>query len=44
MADDPTATLANLVDQIPLARFGIAADLAVALFQALAAVEVALAE
>jgi len=38
VADDPTATLANLVDQVPLARFGIAADLTVVLAQALTAI------
>ena len=38
VADDPSATLANLVDQIPLARFGLAADLTIVLFQALAAI------
>lgn len=38
VVDDSTATLANLVDQIPLARLGIAADLTVVLFQALAAI------
>ena len=37
VADDPTATLANLVDQVPLARLGIAADLTIVLTQALAA-------
>ena len=37
VADDPTVTLANLVDQVSLARFGIAADLTVVLTQALAA-------
>ena len=37
MAEDPTATLANLVDQVSLARFGIAADLTIILTQALAA-------
>lgn len=35
---DPAATLANLVDQSALARVGIAADLSIVLFQALAAV------
>jgi hypothetical protein len=38
VADDPTATLANLVDQVSLARLGIAADLTVVLAQALAAI------
>lgn len=38
VVDDPAATLANLVDQQSLARVGIAADLSIVLFQALAAV------
>ena len=38
VVDDPAATLANLVEQASLARFGIAADLSVVLLQALAAV------
>ena len=38
VADDATATLANLVDRASLARLGIAADLTVVLAQALAAV------
>lgn len=38
VVDDPAATLANLVDQTSLARVGIAADLSIVLFQALAAV------
>jgi len=38
VTDDPAATLANLVDRVPLARLGIAADLTVVLTQALAAV------
>lgn len=38
VADDPTATLANLVDQVSLARFGIAADVTIVLTQALAAI------
>lgn len=38
VADDATATLANLVDRVPLARLGIAADLTIVLTQALAAV------
>jgi hypothetical protein len=38
VADDATAILANLVDPVPLARFGIAADLTVVLAQALAAI------
>ena len=38
VAGDPTATLANLFDQVPLARFGIAADLTIVLTQALAAI------
>jgi len=38
VADDPTATLANLVDQVSLARLGIAADMTVVLAQALAAI------
>ena len=37
VTDDSGATLANLVDQASLARVGIAADLSVVLFQALAA-------
>lgn len=37
VADDAGATLANLVDQAPLARLGIAADMTVVLTQALAA-------
>jgi hypothetical protein len=37
VADDPAATLANLVDHAPLARLGIAADMTVVLTQALAA-------
>ena len=37
VADDATATLANLVDRVPLARLGIAADLTIVLAQALAA-------
>jgi hypothetical protein len=37
VADDPSATLANLVDQASLARLGIAADLTLVLTQALAA-------
>jgi len=37
VADDSAATLANLVDQASLARLGIAADLSIVLFQALAA-------
>lgn len=37
VADDATATLANLIDQVPLARAGIAADLTVVLTQSLAA-------
>ena len=37
VADDSGATLANLVDQTSLARIGIAADMSVVLFQALAA-------
>ena len=36
VADDAAATLANLVDQASLARMGIAADLSIVLFQALA--------
>lgn len=36
VADDSAATLANLVDQASLARVGIAADLSIVLFQALA--------
>ena len=38
VAEDPTATLANLIDQVTLARFGIAADLTIVLTQALAAI------
>ena len=38
IADDPAATLSNLVDRVGLARVGIAADLTVVLAQALAAV------
>lgn len=38
VSGDPTATLANLVDQASLARFGIAADLTIVLTQALAAI------
>jgi hypothetical protein len=38
VVDDPAATLANLVDQTSLARVGIAADLSIVLFQALAAI------
>lgn len=37
VADDSAATLANLFDQAALARVGIAADLSIVLFQALAA-------
>lgn len=37
VADESGATLANLVDQTSLARIGIAADMSVVLFQALAA-------
>jgi hypothetical protein len=37
VADDPAATLANLVDQASLARLGIAADMTVVVTQALAA-------
>lgn len=37
VADDAAATLANLVDQASLARVGIAVDLSIVLFQALAA-------
>lgn len=37
VSDDSAATLANLVDHSTLARIGIAADLSVVLFQALAA-------
>ena len=37
VADDPSATFANLVDQASLARLGIAADLTLILTQALAA-------
>ena len=36
--DDPAATLANLREQESLARLGIAADLSIVLFQALAAI------
>ena len=38
VAEDPTATLANLIDQVTLARFGIAADMTIVLTQALAAI------
>ena len=38
VADDPGATLANLVEQAPLARLGIAADISIVAFQALVAV------
>ena len=38
VAGDPTSTLANLVDQVPLARFGMAADLTIIVTQALAAI------
>ncbi len=37
VVDDAAATLANLTDQVSLARVGIAADLSIVLFQALAA-------
>lgn len=37
VSDDASATLANLVDQVSLARLGIAADLSVVLTQSLAA-------
>jgi hypothetical protein len=37
VTDDSAATLANLVDQASLARVGIAADLSIVVFQALAA-------
>lgn len=37
VVDDPAATLANLIDQASLARVGVAADLSIVLFQALAA-------
>lgn len=38
VAEDPTATLANLIDQVTLARLGIAADMTIVLTQALAAI------
>lgn len=38
VADDAAATLANLIDRVPLARLGIGADLTIVLTQALAAV------
>ena len=38
VVDDATATLANLVEQESLARFGVAVDMTVVLTQALAAV------
>lgn len=38
VADDSAATLANLMEQESLARLGIAADLSIVLFQALAAI------
>ncbi len=38
VAGDATATLANLVGRVPLARVGVAADLTIVLTQALAAV------
>lgn len=37
VADDPAATLANLIERAPLARLGVAADLTVVVAQALAA-------
>ncbi len=37
VADDSASTLANLMEQSSLARVGIAADLSIVLFQALAA-------
>jgi hypothetical protein len=38
VADDPTGTLANLVDNVSLAKVGIAADLTTVLLQTLAAI------
>ena len=38
VAEDPTATLTNLIDQVTLARLGIAADMTIVLTQALAAI------
>lgn len=38
VAEDPTATLTNLIDQVSLARLGIAADMTVVITQALAAI------